>query len=84
MSKTGDYLLEQAELGNYDDADYYYSSRKKITDNVNDLIIACEYALGVIESIPDACVNALEDVLDEPIDTAMIEKAIANAKKGGT
>ena len=34
MSKTGDYLLEQAKLGNHDDADYYYSSRKKITDNV--------------------------------------------------
>lgn len=45
-----------------------------------DLLAACKYALGVLESIPEVYADAISDILDESIDTAMIEDAINKAE----
>lgn len=48
-----------------------------------DLLTACKYALGVLESIPEIYAEAIADMLDEPIDTAMIEEAIIDYETVG-
>ena len=47
------------------------------------LLAACNYALSVIGSIPDACRITIEDELDEDIDTTLIQSAIEQAGEGG-
>jgi len=44
-----------------------------------ELLAACKYALGVLESIPGDYAEQIADILDESINTAMIETAIAKA-----
>jgi len=45
-----------------------------------DLLEACEYALGVLESIPAQVREKIADVLDEEIDTDRLSRAIIRAK----
>lgn len=51
------------------------------TGNCDGLLLACKYALGVLESIPEIYAEAIADILDEAIDVAMIEEAIRNYEK---
>ena len=48
--------------------------------SVPELLTACKYALGVLLSIPEAYAEQIADILDESIDTGMIEDAIAKAE----
>lgn len=52
------------------------------TGNCDGLLLACKYALGVLESIPEIYAEAIADILDESIDVAMIEKAIKDYEEG--
>jgi len=47
-----------------------------------ELLTACKYALDVLWSIPEAYAEQIADILDESIDTGMIEDAIAKAEGG--
>ena len=44
-----------------------------------ELLTACKYALNVLESIPEEYAEQIADILDESIDTGMIENAINRA-----
>ena len=48
-----------------------------------ELLTACKYALGVLESIPEVYAEQIADILDENIDVAMIEKTITKAEGRG-
>jgi hypothetical protein len=45
-----------------------------------DLLSACKYALGVLESIPEVYAEQIADILDESIDTNRLESVIAKAE----
>lgn len=52
-----------------------------MSKEADELLMACKYALSVLESIPEIYADAISDILDESIDTAMIERAIENYEK---
>ena len=45
-----------------------------------ELLSACQYALGVLESIPEVYAEQIADILDESINMAMVERAIIKAE----
>jgi len=67
-----------------------YSSKQLPMDEVQananliasapELLTACKYALGVLESIPEEYAELIADILDESVDTGMIEDAILKAE----
>jgi hypothetical protein len=64
-----------------DDIDKYRANRQnEIVEVAMELLGACEYALGVLESIPKEYAEAIADVLDEAIDTGRLENVINKAR----
>jgi hypothetical protein len=67
-----------------------YSSKQLPMDEVQananliasapELLTACKYALGVLESVPEEYAELIADILDESVDTGMIEDAILKAE----
>jgi len=45
-----------------------------------ELLSACKYALGVLESIPEVYAEQIADILDESIDINRLESVIAKAE----
>ena len=85
---------EQGALDDYIEGEHLFkkfhgddvSVTEEIDANANliasapDLLSACKYALGVLESIPEVYAEQIADILDESIDTNRLESVIAKAE----
>ena len=56
------------------------STDARLIASAPELLTACKYALGVLESVPEEYAELIADILDESVDTGMIEDAILKAE----